>query len=384
VLKTAGRQPEAMQAYRRCLAIAPDFGDAWFTLANLKTYRFSAEEVTAMQGALTREHASIDDRVHLHFALGKAFEDDAQYARSFEHYAQGNQLRRSQISYRSEDTTRLVERSRQTYTRELYAERAGCGSPAADPIFIVGLPRAGSTLVDQILSSHSQVEGTMELYDMIDLAWGLNTAPGAAGQYPANVAALTGAQLRDIGEQYLQRTRIQRKQGARYFIDKMPNNCMHVGLIALALPNARIIDVRRHPLGGCFSVFKQHFARGQHFSYDLDEVGRYYRDYVAMMDHFDEVLPGRIHHVHYESLVENTEAEIRALLEYCGLPFEGSCLRFYDNDRAVRTASSEQVRQPIFRQGLDQWRHYEQWLGPLQAALGPALAAYPPVTSAPL
>ncbi|MDB6089046.1 MAG: hypothetical protein JWN85_1830 [Gammaproteobacteria bacterium] len=375
VLKTAGQQEEAIRAYRKCLEIAPHFGDAWFTLANLKTYRFSPADVTAMQGAVEREDASIDDRLHLHFALGKAFEDAASYGKSFEHYAEGNRLRRSQISYRAEDTTRLVERSRQVYTRELFTERAGGGSPARDPIFIVGLPRAGSTLVDQILSSHSQVEGTMELYDMIDLAWSLNAAaaPGAAGQYPGIVATLSAGQLRDIGDQYLRRTRVQRKTDAPYFIDKMPNNCMHVGLIALALPNAKIIDVRRHPLGGCFSAFKQHFARGQHFSYDLADVGRYYRDYLELMEHLDKVLPGRVHRVHYESLVENTEAEVRALLNYCGLPFEESCLRFHENERAVRTASSEQVRQPIFRHGLEQWRCYEEWLGPLKAALGPVL-----------
>ena len=385
VLKTAGRQAEAIRAYRRCLEIAPHFGDAWFTLANLKTFRFSPADVTAMQSALQREDASIDDRLHLHFALGKAFEDAASYAKSFEHYAAGNRLRRSQISYRAEDTTRLVERSRQVYTRELFTERSGCGSPARDPIFIVGLPRAGSTLVDQILSSHSQVEGTMELYDMIDLAWSLNAvaAPGAAGQYPGIAATLSAEQLREIGDEYLRRTRVQRKTDAPYFIDKMPNNCLHVGLIALALPNAKIIDVRRHPVGGCFAAFKQHFARGQHFSYDLAEVGRYYRDYVGLMEHFEKVLPGRVHRVHYESLVENTEVEVRALLNYCGLPFEEACLRFYENERAVRTASSEQVRQPIFREGLEQWRRYEEWLAPLQAALGPVLDEYPAVAHLP-
>jgi predicted Zn-dependent protease len=381
VLKTAGRQEEALAAYRKCLGITPGFAEAWFTLANLKTYRFLPADVAAMQAALAHDGVSADDQVHLHFALGKAFEDSVFFEQSFEHYAHGNRLRRAQISYRASDTTRIVERSRRVYTRELFAERAAVGSPARDPIFIVGLPRAGSTLVDQILSSHSQVEGTMELYDMIDLAWGLNgaAAPGAAGQYPANVTLLTAQQLREVGDLYLQRTRVQRKTDAPYFIDKMPNNCMHVGLIALALPNAKIIDIRRHPLGCCFSVFKQHFARGQHFSYDLADAGHYYRDYVELMEHFARVIPGRIHRVHYESLVENTEAEVRALLDYCGLPFEAGCLRFYENDRAVRTASSEQVRQPIFRDGLEQWRHYSQWLEPLRLALGPVLEAYPSV-----
>jgi hypothetical protein len=217
----------------------------------------------------------------------------------------------------------------------------------------------------------------MELYDMIDLAWSLNDAgqPGGAGRYPTIVGSLAPHELRAIGEKYLERTRVQRKRGTPYFIDKMPNNCLHVGLIALALPNAKIIDVRRHPLGGCFAAFKQHFARGQHFSYDLEEVGRYYRDYVALMDHFDSILPGRIHRVSYEALVDDTESEVRAMLDYCGLPFEDRCLRFYENDRAVRTASSEQVRQPIYRDGIDHWRHYEAWLKPLRTALGPVLDA---------
>ena len=380
VLKTTGRVDEATAAFHRCLAIAPTFSDAWFTLANLKTYRFVDAQIRRMEAVLSADAASIDDRVHLNFALGKAYEDRAEYAKSFAHYAAGNKLRRGQVGYRAEDTTGLVERSRQTYTRELCRRHAGSGAAAPDPIFVVGLPRAGSTLVDQILSSHSQIEGTMELYDMIDLAWGLEAAgqEREPGRYPEIVGRLEPHELRAIGEQYLARTRVQRKQGAPLFIDKMPNNCLHVGLIALALPNAKIIDVRRHPLAGCFSVFKQHFARGQHFSYDLEEVGRYYRDYVSLMDHFDCVLPGRIHRVRYEALVEDTEAEVRALLAYCGVPFEERCLRFFENSRAVRTPSSEQVRQPIFRDGLEQWRHYEPWLEPLKGALG-SLATAPPI-----
>jgi hypothetical protein len=245
----------------------------------------------------------------------------------------------------------------------------------------VGLPRAGSTLVDQILSSHSMVEGTMELHDMITLARNLD-AEGAReelGHYPQVLASLAPERLRALGEEYLSRTRVQRKGEAPYFVDKMPNNFRHIGLILLALPNARIIDARRHPLACCFSAFKQHFARGQSFSYSLEDLGRYYRDYVELMAHFDEVLPGRVHRVHYEALVEDTETEVRALLEYCGLPFEERCLRFYENERAVRTASSEQVRQPIFRDGLDQWRNFEPWLEPLKAALRPVLDAYPHV-----
>jgi predicted Zn-dependent protease len=382
VLKTAGRQDEAIRAYRRCLELVPDLSEAWFTLANLKTFRFTATDFAAMRGALARaQDGTADDRLHLNFALGKACEDVADFEQSFQHYAEGNRLRRAQIPYRAEDTTTVVERSRALYTREFFAARRDHGSPASDPIFIVGLPRAGSTLVDQILSSHSLVEGTMELYDMIDLARGLGAAApnGAPAQYPDVLEALGAPELRALGERYLERTRVQRKTDAPYFIDKMPNNFLHVGLIALALPNAKIIDARRHPLGCCFSVFKQHFARGQHFSYDLTDIGKYYRDYLELMAHFEALLPGRVHRVHYEALVENTEAEVRALLDYCGLPFEERCLKFYENERAVRTASSEQVRQPIFRDGLEQWRHYEPWLEPLKAALGPVIEAYPSV-----
>jgi predicted Zn-dependent protease len=379
VLKTAGRQDESIRAYRRSLELVPNLAVAWWSLANLKTFRFSAADVETMRSQLARTEGSIDDRLHLEFALGKACEDAAQFAASFRHYDEANRLRRSQIHYSAAETTSLVERSRALYTREFFHARAGAGCPARDPVFIVGMPRAGSTLVEQILSSHSLVEGTMELYDMISLARSLDVRGPREQpvQYPDTLAALTAAQLQALGERYLERTRVQRKSGAPYFIDKMPNNFLHTGLILLALPNARVIDVRRHPLGCCFSVFKQHFARGQSFSYSLQDVGRYYRDYVELMAHFDRVLPGRVHRVDYESLVEDSEAEVRALLEYCGLPFEEQCLRFYENDRAVRTASSEQVRQPIFRDGLEQWRHYEPWLEPLKTALGPVLDAYP-------
>jgi tetratricopeptide (TPR) repeat protein len=373
VLKTAGRQQDAVQAYRRCIDLSPNLGEAWFTLANLKTFRFSDAEVEAMRSALSSPDISDSDRVHLDFALGKACEDAGQFASSFEHYKAGNELRRSQIHYDAQDTTSLVERSCALFTREFFAERAGVGAAAADPIFVVGLPRAGSTLVDQILCSHSMVEGTMELHDLINIAHGVK----ATVQYPQALEALAPDQIRAMGQQYLERTRIHRKEAKAHFVDKMPNNFLHVGLIALALPNAKIIDVRRHPLGCCFSVFKQHFARGQSFSYDLADIGRYYRDYVSLMSHIDAVLPGRVHRVHYESLVEDTEKTVRQMLDYCGLAFEEDCLRFYENKRAVRTASSEQVRKPIFRDGVDQWRNYEPWLAPLKTALGPVLDNYP-------
>ncbi len=381
VLKTLGRSEEAISAYRRALELAPGLSDAWWSLANLKTFHFTPGDVAAMQSQLARTDCTDDDRRYLHFALGKVFEDAEQYEQSFQHYDRANSLQRALIGYRAEDTSSLVERSRSVYTREFLRERSGAGCLAPDPIFIVGLPRAGSTLVDQILSCHPLVEGTMELNDITSLARELGAAvpDGQSGRYPEAIAALDPGRLRALGEAYLARTRVQRKTDAPFFIDKMPNNFLHLGLIVLTLPNAKIIDVRRHPLGCCFSAFKQYFARGQYFSYSLKDIGHYYCNYVGLMDHFDRMLPGRVHRVFYEAMVEDTEAEVRALLAYCGLAFEEKCLRFYESRRAVRTASSEQVRQPIFREGLDQWRHYEPWLDPLKLALGPVLQAYPAV-----
>jgi predicted Zn-dependent protease len=381
-LKTAGRQEEGIAAYRRCITLAPRSGAAYWSLANLKTFHFGAADIEAMRTQLARADLSVDDRVQLHFALGKALEDEASYAESFQHYAEGNKLRRAGTAYDPERTTARVERSRQILTREFFSVRRGYGADAADPIFIVGLPRAGSTLLEQILASHSAVEGTMELPDLISMARALAAdAPGAGPPYPALLAQLSASDCRALGEQYIRQTRVQRRTQKPYFIDKMPNNFAYLGLIQLMLPNARIIDARRHPLACCFSVFKQHFARGQQFAYDLADLGRYYRDYVALMSHFDNVLPHRAHRVIYERLIEDTETEVRRLLEYCGLPFEEGCLHFYENDRAVRTASSEQVRQPIFRDALEQWRHFEPWLGPLKVALGPSLGTYAGVGS---
>ena len=307
------------------------------------------------------------------------FEDACDYASSFEHYEHGNNLRRALIHYDAEENSQHVRRSQQLLTAEFFSARKDFGSSAPDPIFIVGLPRSGSTLLEQILSSHPLVEGTMELPDIIDIARSLGGRQlrGAQSKYPEVLAELADHQLRDLGEQYIANTRIQRKTQAPFFIDKMPNNFAHVGLIQLILPRAKIIDARRHPLGCCFSGFKQHFARGQHFTYGLADIGRYYRDYVELMAHFDAVLPGRVHRVIYETMVEDTAGEVRRLLDYCGLPFDERCLRFYENDRAVRTASSEQVRRPIYRDGVDHWRHYEPWLEPLKRALGPVLDSYP-------
>ena len=380
-LKTANHNAESIEAYRRCIELAPHLGEVWWSLANLKTFRFSPEDIAAMRAQLEREDLVNDDRFHFHFSLGKAYEDIEDYQRSFEHYALGNALRRKLIRYDAEDNAEHVARSKKLFTREFFAARAGWGCESPDPIFIVGLPRAGSTLVEQILASHSSVEGTQELPDVTMIARMIanRTSRADGSAYPRALEKYSAEELRALGERYLEHTRIQRKTTRPFFIDKMPNNFAHAGLIHLMLPNAKIIDARRHPLGCCFSCFKQHFARGQSFTYELDEIGHYYRDYVELMAHFDAVLPGRVHRVFYESMVENTEAEVRRLLDYCGLPFEPDVLRFHENQRAVRTASSEQVRKPIFREGLDQWRNFDPWLDPLKSALGDVLERYPAV-----
>jgi predicted Zn-dependent protease len=378
-LKTSGRENDSVAAYNKSIELLPSLGEAYWSLANLKTVQFMNEDIAAMRLQLRRADLAVDDKLHLHFAMGKALEDKGEYAASFEHYAQGNQLRRAQLSYQPDEMSTHVRRVKSLYTAQFFADRRDYGAAAPDPIFIVGLPRSGSTLLEQILSSHSQVEGTMELPDIAGIARSLFDM-GRKSQisgYSAVLATLDADHCRELGERYMSQTRIQRKTAAPFFIDKMPNNFAHIDLIQLALPRAKVIDARRHPLGCCFSGFKQHFARGQGFTYSLEDIGRYYRDYVELMVFFDEILPGRIHRVIYESMIEDTESEVRRLLEYCGLPFEDGCLRFYENERAVRTASSQQVRRPIFREGMDHWRHYEAWLDPLKESLGSVLATYP-------
>ncbi len=385
-LKTAGHQDRAIEAYRRSLQLEPGSGEVWWSLANLKTFRFSAGDRSVMQRELAKPDLASEHRQHLEFALGKALEDDGEYETSFLHYQQGNDLRRATLAYSAKDTAARVARIKRGYTREFFEQRRGYGAVAADPIFIVGLPRAGSTLLEQILSSHSAVEGTMELPEITSITRELR-GQGSAGQampYHDVLEAMDADELRALGERYLQHTRIQRKTDAPFFIDKMPNNFLHIGLIQLMLPNAKIVDARRHPLACCFSGYKQHFARGQSFTYSLDDIGRYYADYVELMAHFDEALPGRVHRVFYEDMVDDTEIQVRRLLEYCELPFEDGCLRFFENKRAVRTASSEQVRKPIYREGVDHWRNYDPWLGPLKSALGPVLDSYPAVPEFPL
>ena len=376
-LKTIGRTADAIAAYRKSIALLPSLGEAYWSLANLKTFRFSPGEVESMRAQVDRAKLDEEDRVHLLFALGKALEDAGDFEQAFAQYEHGNALRRAALRYDADEISQLVRRSKALFTREFFAARTGTGTPAADPIFIVGLTRSGSTLLEQILASHSQVEGTMELPDIIALARRFGRRrTGEEATYPALLESITPEQFRELGEEYLARTRIQRHSGRPFFVDKMPNNWTNVGFIHLILPNAKIIDARRHPLACCFSNFKQLFARGQGFSYSLTDCARYYRDYVDLMAHFDAVLPGRVHRVIHEQLIADPEGEIRRVLEYCGLPFEEQCLRFYENERAVRTASSEQVRRPISAEGLDQWKKFEPWLGELKAALGQVLETW--------
>lgn len=370
MLKTVGRRQDCVDAYRRALALRPGLGEAWWSLANLKTARFDDGDVAAMAAALDGPDLSPEDRFHLHFALGKAFDDAGDADLAFSHYAEGNRLRRTLIDYDPDDTHRQVARAEHVFTAEFLPERGGTGCDAPDPIFILGMPRAGSTLIEQILASHSAIEGTAELPDIPIIA-------ARAKAEHDGIVGLDAATLCALGADYLDRTRIHRKTGKPLFIDKLPNNWLHTGFIHLILPNAKIIDARRHPLDCCFSNFRQHFARGQGFSYSLEEVGRYYADYVRMMDHFDAVLPGRVHRVIHERLLDDPEAEVRALLDHIGVDFEAACLRFHENDRAVQTASSEQVRRPINRDGVGVWRRYDAHLGPLRAALGAIVDDYP-------
>ena len=383
VLKTLGRQPEAIHAYRQAVTHQPTMGEAWWSLANLKTVKLGGDDIAAMEqalAALARDEAERQEDVfHLHFSLGKAFEDAGDYAGAFRHYDRGNRLRRTMVRHDAAEFSAEVTATADAFTSAFIAEMGPGGCRAADPIFIVGLPRSGSTLVEQILSSHSQVEGTMELSEMMMIAARLQSRVDE-GEFPdfrAMIASLTPLDRLRLGEEYLDRTRIHRQTDRPLFIDKMPNNWQHVGLIQLVLPNARIIDARRHPLGCCLSGWKQHFARGQAFTYDLKDIGRYYRDYVGLMAAFDAAAPGRVHRVIYEEMVADTRGEVARLLDYLDLPFEESCLAFWQNDRAVRTASSEQVRRPIFTDGVDHWKRFEPWLGPLVEALGPVVAAYP-------
>lgn len=368
-LKTNGATDDAIAAYRAAIQAKPDHGDAWYALANLKTYRFTDGEMEAMKEQAARGDLSFMDRVHIAFALGKAHEDRAEYGMSFAAYEEGNALKRAQTRYSADGMSEELARQREVVTRDLLESKAGMGHEAPDPIFILGLPRAGSTLLEQILASHSQVDGTLELPNILALAHRLRGRRVGENRYPGVLAELNPDQLEKFGRDFIENTRIHR-QGAPFFIDKMPNNFRHIGLIHLILPNAKIIDARRDPMDCCFSGFKQLFAEGQEFTYGLTEVGRYYADYVDLMDHWDAVLPGKVLRVRHEDVLDDLEGQTRRMLDYLGLPFEQACLDFHRTTRAVRTASSEQVRQPINRQGQGAWKPFEPWLGELKAALG--------------
>jgi tetratricopeptide (TPR) repeat protein len=384
-LKTVGRPKEATESYRMAAASRPSFGDAWWSLANLKTYRFSQNEIAQMRAEEAAPAAHPVDRYHLCFALGKAFEDRNEYAESWQFYERGNALKRTESRYHPDITETNTRRQIEVCTAQFFAERVGVGVPDPDPILVVGLPRSGSTLIEQILASHSQVEGTHELSDIQRIVLGLRGKQSGLGDprlrtlndnsYPAALAELAPEDFRALGERYMTDTRAYRGQKP-FFIDKMPNNFRHIGLIHLMMPNAKIVDARREPMACCFSNLKQLFASGQEFTYSIEDIARYYRTYLELMRHWDAVLPGRILRVCYEDVVEDLEGNVQRILEFCGLEFEPACVEFYKTERSVPTASSEQVRQPIFRDGLFQWRNYEPWLGPLKDSLDDALIRY--------
>ncbi|MEP1422199.1 MAG: sulfotransferase [Erythrobacter sp.] len=367
-LKTKGDRREAEESYRSAIAVKADHGDGYYALANLKTYRFEQSEIAAMRAQLERSDLAFMDRVHLHFALAKACEDEGDYEAAFQHYDAGNSLKRAQTRYKAETMSGELARQKEHCTAELFAKHKGSGHDARDPIFILGLPRAGSTLLEQILASHSQIDGTLELPNTLALAHRLRGRKAGQSLYPQVLHDLTAEQLEKFGTDFIENTRIHR-QGAPLFIDKMPNNFRHIGLIHLILPNAKIIDARRAPLDCCFSGFKQLFAEGQEFTYGLHEVGQYYADYVDLMDHWDAVLPGKVLRVQHEDVLDDLEGQTRRMLDFLEVSFEEQCLAFHKTDRAVRTASSEQVRQPINRKGQDAWKPFEPWLGPLKKTL---------------
>ena len=376
-LKTLGQREEAIDSYRRAAECRPNFGDAYWSLANLKTYRFTNEELTRMRAALAEPTTGAVDRYHLCFALAKALEDQGEFAESLHCYELGNSLKRVETRYRAEIIENNTRQQIAVCSGEFFAGRRGWGAPSPDPIFIVGLPRSGSTLLEQILASHSKVEGTQELpnvQQLVSILRGRDPDPSDP-RYPRILARMNAGDFMELGEKYLADTRIYRS-GKPFFIDKMPNNFRHLGLIHLMLPNARIIDARREPMACCFSNLKQLFANGQEFTYSIDDIARYYRTYLELMRHWDRALPGSVLRVHHEDVVDDLEGSVRRMLDFCELDFEPQCLLFHETKRSVRTASSEQVRQAIYREGLDQWRNFGPWLEPLKNALGDALEHY--------
>jgi len=374
-LKTVGRSADAVARYARAAALAPMLGEAWFALANMKTYRFTPADVQAMRDVAALGDLGDEDRLHLEFALGKAAEDAVDPAAAFGHYARGNAIGARRSGYDPDETSALADRYEALLTPGLFDRLGPGGNSSSAPIFVVGLPRAGSTLVEQILASHPQVEGTAELPDLPLIARRLagNRRPGEPARYPALLAELSPAERAELGAEYLDRTRPYRKTGRPRFIDKTPGNWAHAALIHLILPGATIIDVRRHPLANGWSAFRQHFARGSGFTYDLGWLGRYWRDYARVMAALDRALPGRVHRVQYEKLVAAPEPPIRALLAHCGLPFDAACLSPHETRRAIRTPSAEQVRRPISDQSVEEWQQYAAFLQPLIESLGDAL-----------
>jgi tetratricopeptide (TPR) repeat protein len=377
-LKTQGKKDEAIDSYRRAIKKYPAHGEAYYSLANLKLFSFTDKEIAAMESQENNPSVSYMGRVYLDFALGKAYEDMGNFDKAFSYYERGNSSKRSQSRYKSEDLTTEFHAQADVFNESFVEANIDVGFKAADPIFIVGLPRSGSTLLEQILASHSKVDGTMELPNILSLAQKLRRGEKMSGtsHYPSVLETLDSETLAAFGESYIADTRVHRGN-APFFIDKMPNNFRHIGLINLILPNAKIIDARRHPMGCCFSAFKQLFHEGQEFSYGLKEVGTYYKDYVDLMDHWDKVLPGQVLRVQYEEVVADLDTQVRRILDYCGLEFEESCINFHETDRSVRTPSSEQVRQPIYQSGVEQWKNFESNLDPLKQALGPVLERYP-------
>jgi tetratricopeptide (TPR) repeat protein len=376
-LKALGRTQESIESYRAAADARPAFGDAYWSLANLKTYRFTEDEISRMREQESASGIATVDRYHLCFALGKAFEDRAQFEESWRNYERGNALKRAESRYRPEILETNTRKQIEVCTREFFSRREGFGTSSPDPIFIVGLPRSGSTLLEQILASHSAVEGTQELADIPRIVLDLQgRIPDPENpRYPGMLAEMASEDFLRLGEKYLADTRIYRT-GKPFFIDKMPNNFRHIGLIHLMLPNAKIIDARREPMACCFGNLKQLFANGQEFTYSIEDIARYYRTYLDLMDHWNAVLPGRVLRVEHESVVDDLQGNVRRILEFCGLTFEPACVEFHKTLRSVRTASSEQVRRPIFRDGLEQWKHYERWLAPLKDSLGDAPLRY--------
>ena len=375
LLKTVGRRDEAIAGYRRAIAAEPRNGQAWWGLANLRTAELDDADIHRMRDVLARQDVENDDRLHLLFARGKALEARERYEEAFASFSSGAQLRLSQAPHDPAKVWADVARVGEVFTDRFFADREGWGCPAADPIFIVSLPRSGSTLVEQILSSHPAIEGTEELFDLERIA--LNIAPDAPGGYLDRVASLTRDEVRALGEAYIASSSRFRSTGTPRFTDKMPGNWIYTGLIRLILPNAHIVDIRRHPLGCGVANYTQHFNWGINYSYDLDHIGQFYGAYVRQMAHFAQAVPGYVNHLTHEALIEDVEGEVRRMLAYLDLPFDEACLRFHETKRAIYTPSSEQVRRPINRDGVDRWRHYEQWLAPLKAALGPVLDHYP-------